>query len=153
MNGEDTYVIIDLSRIGELDKLCWVWVHAQLTRVFRQGNLSALVHHQVGSSKFSTSSSSLHSTVISGGWLFIQPESSTITLCHRGQRPSNSFSYLQGLELLHVTSIHPRAPPLPFPWKNDRSTWVSSELSSVLPFMEALFCMGELIWGGIHVLG
>ena len=59
MNGEDTYVIIDLwSRIGELGELSWGWVHAQLTSVFRQWNLSALVHHQVGSSRFSTSSSS-----------------------------------------------------------------------------------------------
>ena len=59
MNGEVTYVIIDLwSRIGELNKLSWGWVHAQLTGVVRQWNLSTLVHHQVGSSRFSTSSSS-----------------------------------------------------------------------------------------------
>ena len=58
MNGEDNYVIIDLwSRIGELSELNWGWVHAQLTGVFRQRNLSTLVHHQVGSSRFSTSSS------------------------------------------------------------------------------------------------
>ena len=59
MNGEDTDVIIDLwSRIGELGDLSWGWVHAQLTGVFRQWNLFSLVHHQVGSSRFSTSSSS-----------------------------------------------------------------------------------------------
>ena len=59
MNGEDNYVIIDLwSRIGELSELNWGWVHAQLTGVFRKRKLSALVHHQVGSSRFSTSSSS-----------------------------------------------------------------------------------------------
>ena len=59
MNGEKTYVIIDLwSRIGELGELSWGWVHAQLTSVFQQRNLSALVHQHVGSSRFSTSSSS-----------------------------------------------------------------------------------------------
>ena len=59
MNGEVTYVIIDLwSRVGELDELSWGWAHAQLTGVFWQRNLSALVHHQVGSSRFNTSSSS-----------------------------------------------------------------------------------------------
>ena len=53
------YMIIYLRiQIGELDELSWGWVHAQLTGVFRQRNLSALVHHQVGSSRFSTSSSS-----------------------------------------------------------------------------------------------
>ena len=58
MNGEVTYVIIDLwSRIGELIELIWGWVHAQITGVFRQWNLSTLVDHQVGSSKFNTSSS------------------------------------------------------------------------------------------------
>ena len=59
MKGEVTYVIIDLwSRIGELSELSWGWAHAQLTGVFWQQNLSALIHHQVGSSRFSTSSSS-----------------------------------------------------------------------------------------------
>ena len=57
MNGEVTYVIIDLwSQIGEIDELSWGWVHAQLIGVFRQQNLFALVHDQVGSSRFSTSS-------------------------------------------------------------------------------------------------
>ena len=56
---KDTYMIIDLRiRIGELSELSWVWVHAQLTGVFRQRNLSAIVHHQVGSSRFNTTSSS-----------------------------------------------------------------------------------------------
>ena len=54
-----TYMIIDLRiRIGELGELSWGWVHAQLTGVSRQQNLSALVHHQVGSSRFNTTSSS-----------------------------------------------------------------------------------------------
>ena len=54
-----TYMIIDLRiQIGELDELSWGWANAQLTGKFRQRNLFALVHDQVGSSRLSTTSSS-----------------------------------------------------------------------------------------------
>ena len=69
-----------------------------------------------------------------GGWLFIQPDGFTITPCHRDQGQRNSFSYLHGSELLHVTSIHSGAPPLPFPWNKGCLAWVSSKISSMLPF-------------------
>ena len=141
-----TYMIIDLRiRIGELGELSWGWVHAQLTGVFRQRNLSALVHHQVGSSRFSTSSSSGYIQQ-----LFREVDYSpsqrvfTVTPYHRSQRQSNLFSYLQVSELLHVTSIHSGAPPSPFPWKKGHSTWVSSKISSVLPFSRGANLHGRI---------
>jgi len=146
VNGEDTYVIIDLwSRIGELGELSWGWAHAQLTGVFRQRNLSALVHHQVGSSKFNTSSSSgyIQQLLREVGYSPSQ-RVFTVTPYHRSQRQSNSFSYLQGSKLLHVTSIHSGAPPSPFPQKKGRLVWVSSKISSVLPFSRGTNLHGRI---------
>ena len=148
-------VIIDLwSRIGELSELSWGWVHAQLTGVFRQWNLSTLVHHQVGSSRFNTSSSSGYIQQLF--WEVDYSSSQRVSPSHRVTMIRDKSIHFPTYRVQNFCMLLPFIPEhlhYPSPGRRVVQLEYQARYRQCSPFLEALICMGKLIWGGLHILG